>query len=297
MPDRNGRYLIALDAGGTMTDTFLVDAEGKFTLGKALTNHEDESISYLASVADAAGYIGTTSSELHKSAISSTYTGTTMLNVLLTQSGSKVGLLITKGFAHMPIMERGLTWLGQSYEDKLHQQLHEHTPWLVQPQHVKEVTERVSVGSYYMAHHYMPGQVVIPMIEEEVRLGVEELLDEGVESIGILFLGSYVNPMHEMKAAEIAREIVNRRGLDIPVVASHEICPLARENERLKTLLIQCYVAKIGLKQLLLVEEAAKSDGYGHDLLTLLSYGAAANIRYPKLVEAVISGPVGGLLG
>jgi len=29
----------------------------------------------------------------------------------------------------------------------------------------------------------------------------------------------------------------------------------------------------------------------------LLAYGAAANIRYPKLCEAVISGPVGGLLG
>ena len=35
-------YLLALDAGGTMTDTFLVDDEGQFVLGKALTDWRDE---------------------------------------------------------------------------------------------------------------------------------------------------------------------------------------------------------------------------------------------------------------
>ena len=37
------KFLVALDAGGTMTDTFLVDEEGGFSLGKALTRKEDES--------------------------------------------------------------------------------------------------------------------------------------------------------------------------------------------------------------------------------------------------------------
>ena len=294
---KDKRYLLALDAGGTMTDTFAVDEEGRFILGKSLTNHQDEAVSYLESVADAAENWGTTSSDLHQKTLSSTYTGTSMLNILLTLSGSKVGLLITRGFAHMPIMERGLTWIGQSYEDILHQQLHEHTPWLVQPEHVKEVTERISVGSFYMAHHYMPGHVVIPLVEEEVRQGVKELLDDGIEVIGILTLASYANPAHEARMAEIAREMIKERGLDVSVVASSEICSLANENERFKTLLLQCYAAEICRKKLLSVEAAAKKDGYGYDLLTLLAYGAAANIRYPKLCEAIISGPVGGLLG
>ena len=29
-------YLLALDAGGTMTDTFLIDAGGQFSLGNAV---------------------------------------------------------------------------------------------------------------------------------------------------------------------------------------------------------------------------------------------------------------------
>lgn len=295
MPEK--RYLLALDAGGTMTDTFLIDEEGKFVLGKYLTNRDNEALSYLGSVADAAHNWGLSSTQIHKNAISCTYTGTTMLNILVTQRGSKVGLLITRGFAHLPILERALTWLGQEFEHVLHQQLHEHTPWIVQPEHIKEVTERISCGSFYMEHHYKPGQLVIDLVEEDVIKGVNELLDAGVEAIGILTLASYANSDHEARIAEIARDIIRQRGLSILVVASHEICPVMNETDRLKTLLLQCYVAEVGRKQLFAVEEAAKRDGYRYELLTLLAYGAAANIRYPKLVEAIVSGPVGGLLG
>ncbi len=291
------RYLIALDAGGTMTDTFLVGEEGKFVLGKSLTNHTSEALSYGASVEDAASFWDMNGKDVHERAISSTYTGTTMLNILLTQTGSRVGLIITRGFSTLPMQERGLAWLGLPYEEIPRQMLHEHTPPLVEPKHIKEVTERIAVGSYYMGHHYMPGQVVIPMYEEEVVRAVNELIDEGVEHIGILFLGSYINPVHEQRAAKIAREIVAKRGLETPVSASCEICPLARETQRLKTLLIQCYVTKVGSEQLFLVEQRAKGYGYKWDLLTLLSYGAVANIRHPRLVEAVVSGPTGGLLG
>ncbi len=291
------KYLIALDAGGTMTDTFAVDKDGNFVLGKSLTNHEDESKSYLESVADASRCWEMASRDLHEQAISATYTGTTMLNALLTRKGSNSGLLITRGFGHMPIVERALTWIGQTYEDQLHQQLHEHVPWLVQPKNIKEIQERIGVGSYYMQHHTYPGTVFIPLNEEDVKEGVNELLDNGVEVIGILTLGSYVNPQHEIRAAMIAREIVASRGLEIPVIASHEICPVPSENERLKTLLLQCYISETGRRQLLKVEDAARKDGYAYDLLTLLSYGAAVTVRYPKLCEAIISGPVGGLLG
>ena len=291
------RYIFAQDAGGSMTDCFLIDDEGKFATGKYLTNHANESISYLGSLEDAARRWNMTSADIHQGARTSIYTGTTMVNILVARDGSKVGLLITRGFAHLPIMERGLTWIGQSYEDILHQQLHEHTPWLVQPENVKEVTERISVGSYYMQHHYMPGTVVIPLVEADVVKGVNELLDNGVEVIGILTLACYANPAHEKRMAEITREIVNKRGVDVPVVASHEICPMPNENERLKTLLLQCYMAEVARRRLFRVEAAAKKEGYKHELLTLLSYGAVATIRYPKLAEAAISGPVGGLLG
>ncbi len=291
------KYIVAQDAGGSMTDCFLVDTDGNFSTGKFITHPESEKISYMGSLNDAASKWGMDSKQIHQQALSCTYTGTSMINILVTQDGSNVGLLITRGFAHTPIMERGLTWIGQTYEDILHQQLHEHTPWLVHPHNIKEVAERINVGSYYMQHHSMPGTVIIPMNEKDVVNGVNELLDNGVEIIGCMTLGSFANPTHENRMAEIANEIMEERGLGIPVVTSNEMCSVPNETERLKTLLIQCYIQETARKALVAVEDATHEEGYDRDLMTLLGYGAAATVHYPKLAEAVASGPTGGLLG
>jgi len=291
------KYIVAQDAGGSMTDCFLVDMEGNFSTGKFITHLEAEKISYIGALNDAASKWKMTSKDIHPNALSCTYTGTSMINILLTQAGSNVGLLITRGYAHLPIIERGLTWIGHTYEDILHQQLHEHTPWLVQPENIREVTERISVGSYYMQHHSLPGTIIIPMNEKEVVQGINELLDNGVEIIACMTLASYANPVHENRMAEIANEIIKERGMEIPVVTSNEMCSVPNETERMKTLLIQCYIQETARKALVNVEDATKEEGYDKDLMTLLGYGAAATVRYPKLAEAVASGPTGGLLG
>ncbi|MBI2876817.1 MAG: hydantoinase/oxoprolinase family protein [Candidatus Tectomicrobia bacterium] len=291
-------YLVALDAGGTMTDTFLVDESGNFYLGKHLTCHEDESVSYLGSVQDACASLGISSTEMHGKAIASIYTGTTILNTLLQRTGTKVGLLITRGFEHLSYMERGLTWLGQSPYEISKFQLHEHTAPLVDLQRVKPISERISGGSFFPPGcHHPAGQVIIPLAEEEVRRAVNELLEVGVETIGILFLHSYANPEHERRAAEVAREVLRQREADLPVVLSSEICPRIKESTRAKSLLLECYAAEPTRRQLLAVERAAQGEGFRYELQTVLSYGAVANVRYPRLYESICSGPTGGVLG
>ena len=52
MSERNPRVL-AIDAGGTMTDTFIVDERGAFVVGKAQTTPEDESAGFMESARDA----------------------------------------------------------------------------------------------------------------------------------------------------------------------------------------------------------------------------------------------------
>ena len=256
------KYIVAQDAGGSMTDCFLVDMDGNFSTGKFITHPEAEKISYIGALNDAASKWKMTSKDIHPRALSCTYTGTSMINILLTQGGSNVGLLITRGYAHLPIIERGLTWIGHTYEDILHQQLHEHTPWLVQPENIREVTERISVGSYYMQHHSLPGTIIIPMNEKEVVQGINELLDNGVEIIACMTLASYANPVHENRMAEIANEIIKERGMEIPVVTSNEMCSVPNETERMKTLLIQCYIQETARKALVNVEDATKKEGY-----------------------------------
>ncbi|MCZ7567291.1 MAG: hydantoinase/oxoprolinase family protein [Ardenticatenaceae bacterium] len=297
MTGNSKQFLVAIDAGGTMTDTFLVDEAGVFNLGKALTNPADESKSYLASVGDAAAERGMAARDIHARCSASIYTGTTMLNLLMTQSGSKIGLLTTKGQGDQARQERNFTWLGLSYEDTMHQVLHEHAPALVETRNVKEVAERIEGPTYFVFCYLPPETAVVPLREADVREGVAALLDNGVDAIAILFLHSYCNPAHEMRAAEIARDMVQARGVDVPVVTSYDISPTSMESQRLKTLLIHCYSALPAAKQLQKIEAAARSEGYDRHLLTFLSYGATVDVRYPRIVEGIISGPCGGLLG
>jgi len=292
-----GEYIIALDAGGTMTDTFCVDEKGNFLIGKALTNPQEEWRSYLESVRDGLSYGGISSQECHARAVASIYTGTTILNTILTRSGQRVGLLITRGQRDLPVIERGYTWSGLTPEELLHQILHEHPPYLIEPVAVREITERIAGGSYYGMAHYPPGKIIQPLNEEEVVGAVEELLNLGIEVLGILFLYSYLNPLHERRAAELAREVIRRKGRQVKVICSHEVAPVMRESERWTSLLYECYAAEKSREQLKKIEQVARREGYVHPLLTVLAYGGVATIDYPRFYETIISGPVGGLIG
>ncbi len=290
-------YILALDAGGTMTDTILVKGDGSFIIGKSLTNREDEASSYLESVDDAAQQLGTTSKAVHADCAVSIYAGTGMLNTILTGTGRKVGLLVTRGFEHISVIEGGLTYLGQTQGEILHQQLHDHTRPLVDPRDVLGIGERVCGGSYFSGSHLPPGEVLIPLNEADVRKATTTLLERGVEVIGILFINSFISPQHEHRAKAVAEEVVRAAGRKVPVVCSADVAPVSKENNRLKSLLFQCFAAELARDALLDVENAAKSEGYDGRLLTLLSYGGAVNVEYPRLYETMVSGPVGGLMG
>ncbi|MBI4695886.1 MAG: hydantoinase/oxoprolinase family protein [Gammaproteobacteria bacterium] len=287
--------MIAIDAGGTMTDAYLTDEHGNFAVGKALTNRAAEHESYLEAVDDAAKVWGLDGATVHQRSILSVYTGTAMLNAMLMHKGKRVGMLVTRGFEHSTIQERGLTYLGQSYHEILHQRLHEHTPPLMDPRHVRGITERIESGSYYGLSP--AGGVLVPLNEADVRRETAFLLDEGVEAIGIVFLFSYLNPAHERRAAEIAREVIAAQGRDIRVITSADLIPVIKENQRLKSVLIEAYTADEARKQLGAVECAARDAGYKSRLLTVTSYGSVVSIDTPRLYETIISGPVGGLMG
>jgi acetone carboxylase beta subunit len=53
--------VMGIDAGGTMTDTFFVRADGRFVVGKAQSNPRDESLAIYNSSIDALAALGATS--------------------------------------------------------------------------------------------------------------------------------------------------------------------------------------------------------------------------------------------
>lgn len=281
--------IVGIDAGGTMTDTIAVDERGGFVIGKALTTPHDESVGFFESVGDALGYWGTTAEDVFPQLDTSIYAGTTMLNTLLRRRGKRLGLITTAGIEDDILMGRGAqAWISYAYSDRLHSVTHRHPERLLPRRNVYGVTERIDVF----------GTEVIPLYEHEVEEAARKLLTKGVEAVVVHFLYSYLNPAHERLAEEIVRRLVAEEGLngEVEVFCGSAVRPVIRENSRLNCALLEAYAAAPSRTHLFKIEDALKNKGFAYDLQTVLAYGGLCNIRYPRLHETFISGPVGGAM-
>lgn len=216
--------VIGIDAGGTMTDTILVDQNGHFKIGKAATTPKNEAEGFISSAADAADAWGISLDSLFSGLDVVLYSGTGMLNTLLSRTGRKLGLITTRGMEDMVLMGRGLqAWADYSYADRLHAVTHAHPDPLVPRRRTHGVTERVD--------HF--GDIVLPLYEHEVTAAAHALIRDKVDAICIMTIFSHVNPVHEKRIAEICREEVAAAGVEINVYTSHEVRPVIREQSRL----------------------------------------------------------------
>jgi acetone carboxylase beta subunit len=276
--------VLAIDAGGTMTDTFIVDRGGEFVVGKAQTTPEDESLGFMASTADALRYWGLEAEQAMPALVSGIYSGTAMLNRLLERKGRKIGVIVTGGTEDQLRLERGIqTYLGYPYSDRLHVATHFHNEPLVPRSHVKGVRERIDLF----------GEVAIPIYEDEAREAIEDLRDLGVEGIVVSFLYSYRNSEHEDLVAALAEELAP----GLPVFRSSQLYPVRRDLPRLNTTLIEAYAAEPSREQLHKVREATKTAGAGFDLRVMAAHGGTISIESQALAPTLISGPIGGVVG
>lgn len=284
--------IMASDAGGTMTDMMVVDTDGNFTIGKAATTPHDQSLGVWESLTDAFEYwdidFQKEAGNILPGVEAVVYAGTSMMNALLTATGRKVGVITQRGDEDIFIHERSRqTWAGYAYQDLLHHVTHHHNPQLVPRRLVKGVTGRIDMFS----------MEAIPLYEHEVVQAVEELLDEKVDAIAVSLWFSYMNPMHELRVAEIAGEVMQKRDCQLPVYLSHQLCPITREQPRLNTLVLHAFAAEPGREQLFGIESMLQDNGYKYPLQIVLAHGGVTNIRYPRIHEGCFSGPIGGLLG
>jgi acetone carboxylase, beta subunit len=292
MAERKSFSVIGCDAGGTMTDVFLLSEDGDFFIGKAATTPNDESIGYMESLKDAYLQAGINPEEQGNRLLSGigacVYSGTTMMNTMLQHKGRKTGLIVTEGFEDTFIQERGVQcWAGYSYQDRLHKITHNHNVPLIPRPLIKGVTERSD----------LMGRIVIPIYVEQTKAVIRELLDEGVEAIAVCFLWSFINPAHEKKVEELANEVFRDYGREVSVYLSSQVAPILMEHSRMNSVAIQAITSEVVRQSLFRIEKELKGQGYAHDLYIMTAGGGVVDIRYPKLVESVVSGPISGLMG
>ncbi len=123
---------------------------------------------------------------------------------------------------------------------------------------------------------------------------VPVLRREGVESIAVGFLHSFVNSVHERRV----RDILTEELPDIPVSLSSEVSPEMREWERFSTTVANAYVQPLMARYLRRLADEMRTLGVTGPVFLMLSGGGLTTIdtacRFPiRLVE---SGPAGGAI-
>src|SRR5919106_4645290 len=289
MADRDPRVL-AIDAGGTMTDTFIVDSDGAFVVGKAQTTPEDESAGFMESARDALGQWDQGPDDAFPRIVSGIYGGTAMLNRLLSRQGRRIGAIVSAGQEDYLRLERGIqTFLGYSYADRLHVATHHHNAPLVPRERMLGVRGRIDVF----------GEEVLPLREEDVREAASALLDAEVEGICVSLLFSYRNAEHELRVQEIVEEEKAARSLngEVPLFLSSELYPMRRDLPRLNSTLIEAYAAEPSRGSLEAVRSRTKQAGAGFELRVMASHGGTISIEAKELARTLVSGPIGGVVG
>ena len=138
------------------------------------------------------------------------------------------------------------------------------------------------------------GSVVRELDEEAVREVGRALREEGVGSIAVCLLHSYVNPTHERRVRELLLEVFPEASVSL----SAEIAPEFREYLRASTTVINAGIQPVVARYLASIEERLREAGVDAELLVMQSgggvYGAAAAIRRP--VFMIESGPAAGVI-
>lgn len=281
--------ILAIDAGGTMTDTFLIDQDGNFVVGKAQTTPHDESIGFIQSAKDALNYweLGLDASFPHlKTGI---YSGTAMLNRLLERKGREVGVIVSGGMEDYLRTERAIqTYLGYPFSDRLHVITHHHNEPLVPRERILGVRGRIDLF----------GREIIPLYEGDVRDAVDRLIDHDVASIVVCLLFSYKNKDHERRVREIGQEVMAERGVpEKPIYLSSELYPTRQDFPRLNSTIMEAYAAEPSRETLQVVQEVCRQAGGRFELRIMASHGGTISINARELARTMISGPIGGVVG
>ena len=267
---------VAVDVGGTFTDVTLIDlATGDIAVAKVLTTPEDRGIGVLSGIHNAFA-----ANRLELSAAREVVHGsTTGTNALIERTGATVGFLTTEGFRDILEIGRVQRPMEGLYDISVDR------PAPLVPRHrCLTVRERIVADA----------SVLEPLDENGVRLAAAKFREFGVDAVAICFLSSYLNPVHELRAAEILAEELPGCSISI----SSGLSPEYREYERASTAVINAYLTPVMGAYLDSLESRIADEIGTVPLYVIQANGGSTSVDNARIraVTTVNSGPAGGVV-
>src|SRR5262244_3235951 len=270
------RYRVTVDTGGTFSDfVYLNEETGEVTISKVPSTPDDPSRAILEGI-EALIHKGVRPTD-----ISYFCHGTTVgTNALLEAKGVRTGLLVTEGF-------RGIYPVGEQarpYGAALFDVMFDKPAVLVPQSLTGEAKERVDFR----------GNVLRALDEAALRATVRELKAQGIESLAVCLLFSFLHPAHESRV----REIVLEEMPDCSISLSSEVLPQIREYYRLSTTVINAYLQPILARYIAQLDRRLSGAGIAtRQKYIMQSNGGMATFAAAarRAVTTVLSGPAGGV--
>jgi N-methylhydantoinase A len=258
-----------VDIGGTFTDLVL-NMDGQLRIHKLLSTPHAPAQAMLDGLrAITGGALETLRRVSHGSTVAT--------NAILERKGARCALITTEGF-------RDVLAIGRQNRPVLYAPQPTLPPPLVPRSRCYEVPERLD----------HTGVVLTPLDLNALDTVLDEIAAQGVESVAVCLLYSYVNPAHE----RAIRQRILERGL-LPassIALSCEVLPEFREYERASTLALEAYVRPIISRYLADLETALPTPTGLHVMKSDGGVIGAAGARERAILMA-LSGPAAGVIG
>ena len=267
-------WRIAVDIGGTFTDVVLLDAaSGNVVVDKTLTTPRNPLDGVRAGIRSLLDRAEIAPGDVTAPIVHAT---TLITNSLIEGKTGRAGLVTTQGFGDTLLIR------DEHRYDMYDLQIEFPAPPIPRDR-TFELDERIAATGALITE---PSAAALAALTERLRAA-------DVESVGICFLNSYVNPEHERRVAEhLVRE------LGVPVCISADVSPQIREYPRMMTTACNAATMPVIGPYLEELQKWLSSEGFGGSVLMMLSNGGVVSAddaaRFPiRLVE---SGPAAGAL-
>ena len=261
--------IAGIDVGGTFTDLIVVDDEsGEVKIAKVATTLDNQAFGVMAALRAAGVEPASLATIVHGT--------TTTTNAMLERKIAQVGLITTRGF-------RDILELGRRTRPTPYGLKGRFVP-LVERRLRLEVDERLDAE----------GHILVPLDEAQVAAAARELIALGAESVVIHFLHSYMNPVHEARAAEIVRGLWPNGY----VTAGHRIVAEYREYERGVTAAVNAAIQPVLHRYIERLRGELAANGFTRELLVMQGNGGTVSSRVvaEHAVATVMSGPASGVI-
>lgn len=262
-----------IDRGGTFTDIVALSPNGDMKTDKLLSENPDQyTDAAIEGIRRIVTEYGINSD--HDTPFLIKMGTTVATNALLERKGDDTVLVITQGFAdalrigyqHRPDLF--------SLKIKLPHMLYKN---------VVEAEERLNAQ----------GDVLMALNEQKIQQDLQKTYDSGIRSIAIVFMHGYQYQQHELKVAEIAKEIGFTQ-----ISTSGKTSSLMKLVSRGDTTVVDAYLSPILKRYVQQVEDELQDINPTENRLQFMqsSGGLTAASRFAGK-DAILSGPAGGVVG